>query len=148
MEPIVCTIDVDLPPAGVFSYATDVLRFGEWQKDVVSVRMAEDGPAGLGARFVTTRRIGPRMQSTTQQITENNPPYRWAARGVEGPLRPHGLLTVEPRGDGIGSRITLALDFEAHGIGVAILPLVRRATRTGAQVSLGNLKRLLEGTAG
>jgi hypothetical protein len=66
------------------------------------------------------------------------PPARGGFGYVTDPTR------IEPLDDGRRSRITFTLDFEGHGIGVALLPLVRRQTRKGAPVSYQNLKRLLE----
>jgi uncharacterized protein YndB with AHSA1/START domain len=135
MAPIVSTVEVSVPPAEAFAYITDVVRFPEWQRDVVSVRRD-------GVRFTTTRRIGRAERSMTQEIVEDAPPRSWAARGVDGPIRPSATLTIEPAGD--GSRITLALDYEGHGVGKALLPLVRRQTQAAAPVSLANLKQRLE----
>jgi hypothetical protein len=80
----------------------------------------------------------------TQQITHNDPPYRWGARGIDGPVRPHATITVEPLDDGARSRVTFTLDFEGHGLGVPLIPLVRRQARAGAPVSYRNLQRILE----
>lgn len=143
MEPIVSTIEIARPPAEVFAYATDPMRFPEWQKDVVSVRV-EDGP-GVGARFTTTRRIGPSQQTIVQEITEVDPPRSWSARGIGGLIRANGTISIEPLAGGSQSRVTFALDFEAHGVGNVFLPLVVRQTRSGAPKSYRNLKRLLEG---
>jgi uncharacterized protein YndB with AHSA1/START domain len=137
MAPIVSVIHIARPPAEVFSYVTDPTRFPQWQKDVVSVSMS-------GSRFVTTRRIGGVDRVIVQQIEHSDPPKSWAARGVEGPIRPHAAISIEPLDGGRRSRITFTLDFEGHGIGVALLPLVRRQTRKGAPKSYENLKRLLE----
>jgi hypothetical protein len=136
MAPIVSTVEVSVPPDEAFAYVTDVVRFPEWQRDVVSVRRD-------GRRFTTTRRIGRAERSMTQEIVEDAPPRTWAARGVDGPIRPNAKLTIEPIG--AGSRITLALDYEGHGIGRALLPMVRRQTQAAAPVSLGALKKRLEG---
>ncbi len=136
MAPIVSTVEIAVPPAEAFAYVTDVARFPEWQRDVVSVHAEGD-------RFTTTRRIGRAERSMTQEIVESRPPLMWSARGVDGPIRPHAMLTIEPVGS--GSRITLALDYEGYGIGRALLPLVRRQTQAGAPVSLANLKNVLEG---
>jgi uncharacterized protein YndB with AHSA1/START domain len=141
MSPFVSTIDIARPPAEVFAYATDPTRFPTWQRDVVRVETAE------GGRFVTTRRIGRMERTLTQEITASAAPVRWAARGVDGPVRPIASITVEPIDGGAGSRVTFALDFEVHGIGVALLPLLRRQTRGGAPVSYRNLKRLLESSS-
>ncbi|WP_208874950.1 SRPBCC family protein [Streptomyces armeniacus] len=58
MAPIVSEIEIDRPPEAVFAYATDPLRFAEWQNDVVEVRLAGGGPPGVGTRFTTVRRVG------------------------------------------------------------------------------------------
>jgi uncharacterized protein YndB with AHSA1/START domain len=70
------SIDIGRPPADVYAYATDPLRFPEWQPDVASARWVTDGPARVGSRFETTRRIARRDQKLTQEITEDDPPLR------------------------------------------------------------------------
>ena len=138
MAPLVSTIEIARPPKDVFEYATDPLRFSEWQRDVVRVRMLD------GARFATTRRFAGAERTLTQEITHNDPPYRWGARGVDGPVRAHATITIEPLDDGDRSRVTFTLDFEGHGLGVPLIPLVRRQARAGAPVSYRNLQRILE----
>jgi uncharacterized protein YndB with AHSA1/START domain len=138
MAPLVSTIEIARPPDEVFAYATDPSRFAEWQHDVVRVRLLD------GSRFTTTRRIRGAERTMTQQITHNDPPHRWGARGTDGPIRPHATVSVEPIGDGTRSRVTFTLDFEGHGLGVALVPLVRRQARQAAPTSYQNLKQLLE----
>lgn len=144
MAPLVSTIEIASPPSEVFAYATDPARFPEWQADVVDVRV--DGPASpaKGSRFTTTRRISGTERTMTQEITEDEAPRRWAARGVDGPVRPTATITVEPLDGGSRSRVTFTLDFAGHGIGVALLPLVRRQAAKGAPVSYRTLKERLE----
>ena len=144
MPPIVSSIDIARPPGEVFAYATDPSRFPEWQRDVVRVRMEPDGPPGVGSRFITTRRVGGVERTMTQEITELSAPRSWAARGVDGPIRPNATVTVEPLDGGARSRVTFALDFEGHGIGRPLLPAVRRQTQRSAPVSYRNLKQRLE----
>lgn len=143
MAPLVSTIDIARPPGEVFSYVTDPMRFAEWQRDVVDVRMSADR-----SRFTTTRLVGRTKRSMTQEITENSPPRSWAARGIDGPIRPSARVTVEPLDGGTRSRVTFALDFEGHGIGVPLVPIVRRQAARGAPVSYRNLKNLLDLGAG
>lgn len=138
MAPLVSRIEIARPPKEVFAYATDPRRFAEWQGDVVEVRM-------LGVdRFATTRRAGGAERTMVQHITENDPPHRWAARAMEGPIRPHAGITIEPTDEGAASRVTFTLDFEGHGVGVPIVPLIRRQAEKGALISHQNLKRILE----
>jgi uncharacterized protein YndB with AHSA1/START domain len=142
MSPIVSTIEIDRPPAEVFGLATDPGRFTEWQRDIVRVELA--GPPAAGSRFTTTRRIGRQERTMTQEITDSTAPRSWAARGVDGPIRPRATITVEPLDGGTRSRVTFGLDFAGHGIGVPLVPLVRRQAAKAAPVSYRNLKRLLE----
>ena len=132
------TIDIARPPQEVFAYVTDPLRFAEWQRDVVRVQVLD------GARFATTRRIGGVERTMTQRVVRDDPPHGWAAEGLDGPVRPHATVAVEPIDGGASSRVTFGLDFAGHGIGVPLLPLVRRQARRGAPVSYRRLRELLE----
>jgi uncharacterized protein YndB with AHSA1/START domain len=145
MPPIVSHIEIARPPAEVFAYVTDPSRFAEWQHDVVRVDLQEDRPPGVGSRFTTTRRLGPVEQTMTQQITQLTPPRRWAARGVDGAVRPSADVTVAPLAGGTRSRVTIALDFQGQGIGKLLpLEMIRRMAAKGAPRSYRNLKERLE----
>ena len=144
MEPIVTALDIARPPDEVFTVATDPTRFPEWQSDVIRVEPDRLGPLPVGARFTTIRRIGGVERAITQQVAEDARPHRWAARSDTGPIRPSATIAIEPIDGGTGSRVTFTLDFVGHGIGVALLPLVRQQTRRAAPVSYRRLKRLLE----
>lgn len=136
------TIEIARPPAEVYAVATDPTRFPEWQRDVQSVRMLP------GGRFETTRRFAGARRVLLQQIVHDDRPRYWAAQAVAGPIRPHATINVEAMDGGSRSRVTFTLEFEGHGVGVAILPLVRRQAERGAPVSYANLVRLLERGSG
>jgi uncharacterized protein YndB with AHSA1/START domain len=138
MSMLETTIEIARPPVEVFDVATDPTRFPQWQRDVVSVRLLGDG------RFETTRRFAGARRTLTQRITRDEPPHRWAAQGLDGPIRAHATITVESIDDATRSRVTFTLDFEGHGVGIALLPLVRRQAERGAPLSYDNLRRLLE----
>jgi uncharacterized protein YndB with AHSA1/START domain len=138
MAPLVSTIEIACTPQKVFAVATDPRRFAEWQHDVVNVRMLGE------SQFATTRRISGADRTMIQQITRNDPPHGWAARGIDGPIRTNATITVEPVNGGTRSRVTFTLDFEGHGIGIPLLPLVRQQAQKGAPNSYRNLKNLLE----
>lgn len=146
MTAIVSTIEIARPPDEVFAYVTDPARFAEWQHDVVAVRFVNGGPLEVGSRFATTRRIGRAERTMTQEISEVTPVRRWAAVGVDGPVRPNASVDVEPAGDGgQHSRVTFSLDFTGRGIGKLLIPLfVRPQARKGSPYSYRNLKDRLE----
>lgn len=144
MSALTHTIEIDRPPDEVFAYASDPLRFPEWQADVLEVHFEGPGGGKVGSRFSTTRRIGPNERTMTQEITEDQPPHRFAAHGVDGPIRPHASINVEPLDDGARSRVTFELDFEGHGFGKALVPAVRQLAARGAPTSHRRLKERLE----
>jgi hypothetical protein len=60
------SIEIDRPAEAVYGYATDPLKFSEWQPDVESVEW--EGAGGrVGSRFVTKRRVPGGVQSYTQE---------------------------------------------------------------------------------
>jgi uncharacterized protein YndB with AHSA1/START domain len=145
VAPIVSTIEVTRPPGEVFAYVTDPTRLREWQDGVVSARMEAGGPPAPGSRFTTITRIGGAEQISTLEITELSPPRVWAVRGIDGPVRVKVTVTVEPLGRGQGSRVTVALDFDGHGPGRMLVPLVvRPAAARQAPRSCQRLKEQLE----
>ena len=144
MPPIVHEVEISRSPDDVFAYVTDPARFAEWQDDVVTARTEPAGPSAVGTRIVTTRRVARTQFTQVQEITETAPPRSWAARGLEGPIRAHARITVEPLRDGAASRVTFALDFEGPGIGKLFVPQVRRIAAKQTPRSYRNLKARLE----
>ncbi len=140
MTTIVESIEISRRPEDVFLYATDFSHFPEWQGGVVSARRAGDAPL----KAVVTRRVGPRKLQRTEEITELNPPRTWTVRGVGGPLTAIAKGTVEPLDDGKRSRVTIALELEAHGIARVIAPLILWQARTQLPRNEQKLKELLE----
>lgn len=148
MATIVSTIEIARPPDEVFSYVTDPSRFAEWQEGVVSGRIEGGGPPAMGSRYTTTRRIVGAERTTTSEITEISPPRSWAVHGLDGPIRAIVNVTVEPLNENSRSRVRLELDFEGHGIGKLLVPLVaRRQARKQSPANLQNLKEQLESRA-
>jgi hypothetical protein len=84
--------------------------------------------------------IGGRQREVTTEITAFDPPWRWADRGVDGPVRAIVSVQVEPISNGNSSRLTLQLDFTGHGIGKLLVPLIVR--RQAAAEMPGNIARL------
>jgi ribosome-associated toxin RatA of RatAB toxin-antitoxin module len=148
VAPIVHSIEISRNPDDVFAYLTDLSRFTEWQDAVVSARPLEDGPMRVGSKATMTRRMGKREQTMTTELTEWSPPRSYAFHGIDGPIRAIGKGTLEPVGDGQRTRFTFALDFEGHGIGKVLIPLVvRRQARTEMTKSHEALKERLESSS-
>ena len=145
MAPIVHSVEINRRPDEVFAYVTDPSRFTEWQA-AVSIASAEgSGPLQQGSRLVMTRKMGPREQTMTAELTEYDPPRSYAFRGLDGPVRAIGKGSLEPLGDGDRTRFRMEIDFEGHGIGKLLVPLVvRRQAQKEIVQSHEALKKRLE----
>jgi hypothetical protein len=147
MPPITAATEVDRPAVEVFAYATDPTRFREWQKGVVEGHLDQDNTPKVGARCMTTQRIGGANRPVTSQLAHIDPPTTWGVRGIDGPIRATVDLAVEPLTE-TRSRLTIAVDFEGRGIGKILVPLlVRREAQKEMPVNLAMLKQRLETTA-
>jgi hypothetical protein len=93
---------------------------------------------------VTTRRIGGAERPATSEVVELNPPRTWAVRGIDGPIRAQVDVCVESLTDQ-RSRLTIAVNFEGHGIGKVLVPLVvRRQARAEMPGNIARLKERIE----
>jgi hypothetical protein len=106
-------------------------------------RRGERGPQ-VGDVCVTTRRIGggrPRGRVPARHL---RPTTGAAVRGTNGPIRALLDLTVVPLTED-RSRLTISVDFQGHGIGRVVVPLmVRREARREMPLNLATLKANLE----
>ena len=144
MAPTIASTVVDRPAAQVFAYATDPARFREWQQGLIEGHLDPPGPAQAGAKCLTTRRIGGANRVVTSEVTHINPPRTWGVRGIDGPIRATVDVTVEPLTE-TSSRLTIAVDFDGHGIGRLLVPLiVRRQAQKEMPANVEALKRRVE----
>ena len=136
--PISTSIEIARAAQEVFAYVTDPSRFPEWQQGVVSGHL-DSAVTRVGSRCTTVRKIGGREREVITEINEYDPPFRWADRGIEGPIRAIVAVTVE-LADRSSSRVTIDVDFTVHGIGKVLVPLVVR--RQAARENPENMRRL------
>ncbi|HEY2180098.1 MAG TPA: SRPBCC family protein [Solirubrobacteraceae bacterium] len=146
MAPITASIEVARPAEEAFAYVIDPSKMPEWQQGCVSGHM-DAAPTRVGSKCTTVRKIGGREIEATTEITEYDPPRRWADRGIDGPIRAIVGVTVQPLSDNTRSRVTIDLDFAGHGIGKLLVPLVvRRQAASEMPENMNRLKRGLEGS--
>ncbi|MFF1507982.1 SRPBCC family protein [Streptomyces sp. NPDC058326] len=124
MSRIEKTIDISRSPEDLFSYMMDPSHMPEWQESAVAARKLSDGPLDVGSRIHIKRRIGRREMPMTMEVMEMVPSRSWHLHGIDGPVRGDVQGTIEPLDDGRRSRLTLSIDFESHGIGKVLVPLV------------------------
>jgi hypothetical protein len=80
----------------------------------------------------------------TSELTDVDPPRTRGVRGIDGPIRATVDLTVDALTE-TRCRLTIAVDFEGHGIGKILVPLVvRPQARKEMPRNLATLKRRIE----
>jgi len=145
LAPITHSVEIDRKPDEVFAYVTDPARFAEWQDNVVRAELIDDGPVQQGSKLTMTRRMGKREVSMTSQLTEYDPPRSYAFRVLDGPVRARGKGRFEPLDGGERTRFTFELDFDGHGIGKLLVPLVvRRQAEKELPETHAELKKRLD----
>ena len=135
------TTRIKRPAADVFEYATDPARFWEWQHS--ATRGHYEGEPRLGGTCVDVRRVMGGQRESRAEISEYDPPTRWATRGLDGPIRANVGVTVEPLSSD-ESRVTIELDFVGVGVGRLLAPMVVWRARQEMPQNMAQLKRRLE----
>ena len=144
MAPIVNSIEINRKPDDVFAYVDDLAKHGEWQQQIVSVNVETEGPTRVGSRATEKRRLPGGTREISYEITEHNAPHKTSFRGINGPIRPLGTLTVEPLDGGTRSKLTLQFELTSHGLGALLAPLARANARKDIPKSHQRLKEILE----
>ena len=148
MAKIVESIEIARSPDEIFAYMDQLERHGEWQTSLVSTKRETEGPVRVGTRATDVRRVpGGRQQPITYEVTEYDPPRRFSFKGINGPVRPVGTVTIEPAGDG-RSRLTLEMELQGHGLlGLLVAPMARSQARREIPQDQQRLKERLESGA-
>ena len=129
MAPTVESVEINRRPEDVFAYLDDLSRHHEWDDQIVETRVETEGPTRVGTRVTDKRKLPFGKQDIPYEITEHDPPRRSAFRGLEGPVRPVGSVTVEPLDDGSRSRVTPQLELLGDNLLGAFAPLANREAR-------------------
>jgi hypothetical protein len=81
------------------------------------------------APLVSTIEVTRPQADVYAYVTSIDSPETWSVHGIDGPIRAIVNVAVE-RLDATRSRVTIELDFEGHGIGKLLVPLVVRRAET------------------
>lgn len=127
---------IQCPVATAFALISQPERHPLWQHDLERDGVIE-GDGGVGSRGREARRFMGRLVVTEYEVTEFQPPQRWAMRSVTGPISMAGTLTCVPAGD--GTQVTMSLAFSGwYGEAMA------RFAKRQFQEHLAALKELIE----
>jgi len=141
------SIEISRRPEDVFTYVLEPLHYSEWDDSVVSAHREDSSPLAVGSKTTVLHRMGPWKVRTIEEIVKLTPPRQFTNRGVSGPLAGIATCTVEPLHGGRNSRLTIALDIEARGLGKLLLPIAQFRARRTVPKQLKRLKVILDGTS-
>jgi uncharacterized membrane protein len=139
---------VDAPIDATWAVVADIPRQVEWMREMKSVSVDTPGPVRVGTRAQATVRILGIAVTDPVEITELEPPRRYAIRHL-GLFAGDGLITLEGGADGT----TTVVRWEER-LAPPVLPALGTAVqapilRSIFQADLLRLKRLVEtGAAG
>lgn len=98
-DPMRMLVVIDAPVEAVWSVVADVPLQVEWMAEMRSLRLDPPGPAHVGQRGEATVRIMGISVTDPVEITELDPPRRYAIRHL-GLFSGGGVITLEPGADG------------------------------------------------
>lgn len=136
MSRVELSLWVDRPPQAVYAYLTDLERIGEWQPATQDVRIESD------TCYTQVLRIMGRTIETRIEVTEREPPHRFAIRTSGGPVDFAVVHRLEE--DCGGTQLRVEGEGEARGLsrlggGVAV-----KAAEVELRRSFERLKAVLE----
>jgi uncharacterized protein YndB with AHSA1/START domain len=144
MTNIVSTIEIARSPEDVFAYLDQLERHSEWSGSIISSTRDTPAPTQVGSRATDLRKVPGGKQASTYEITEHDPPRKASFKGINGPVRPLGTVTIEPAGDN-RSKLTVEIDLQGHGFaGLFMAPLARSQARKQIPQDQQRIKERLE----
>jgi uncharacterized protein YndB with AHSA1/START domain len=119
---------IDAPIQVVWRELADIEGQPRWMREMKSVRLLTPPPIGVGTRGEATVRIFGVSTTDPVEITEFDPPYRFAIRH-EGAFTGNGVITLEPGADGTTTIVrwdeTLIAPALPYAWALASAPIVR-----------------------
>ncbi len=144
MTTITVERSVQAPAEAVFAAVAEVEDLPEIVPEVTDIEFLTEATAGVGTRFVETRRQAGRDFVTELELTEHEPPRRVRMVAENRGTVWDTLFEVQDRGDGVLLRATMEARAEKMTTRLrnkAMAPLLRKATKA----HLDAVKAHLEG---
>ncbi len=120
------SLDTDFasPPERVFAALTTLDDAGQWMPGFIGLEKLDDRPFGVGTEWRETRKIMGRESTEQLQVTEHDPPRRFAIR-IDGTKGTSGkgeyLFAYDLAPAGGGTRVRLDAEIRGGGWLMALM---------------------------
>lgn len=132
------TVEIDAPPARVWTIMCDVERWPEWTASMTSIERLDPGPLAVGSR---ARVRQPKLLPAVFVVTRLAPDagFAWVTRSAGvGATGEHWIVP-----SGSGSRVTLSVEFSG-ALAWLVARLAGGLTRRYLDIEAAGLKRASE----
>jgi uncharacterized membrane protein len=136
-------IVIGRPAVDVFAFVSDHTNAPRWQRGLLEVRRANDGPIGVGTRHTLVRTFMGRRVEASNEFTHYEPNKLVAFAVISSWLPGHGSYVVEPEG-AHRARLIARVELRPMGLFRVAEPLMAAALTRDVEANLGALKGLLE----
>ena len=133
------SIVVNKPVEEVFAFVSDGSRAPGWQGGLEAV---EGQGNAVGEQYTEVRKFMGREMRSVLEITAFEPPSRWGAKILKGPVPYDVLARLEPL-EG-GTRVTVRVDGEPTGFFKVAEGMVKSQLEKSMEEDLQRLKKILE----
>jgi len=116
------TITSRLSPQNAFDYMADFANAEEWDPGVVAAEPLQDGPVGLGSRFLLQAKFGKSVMPLEYVIAAYEPGKRVVLVAETDKVKSTDEITFAPNGDGCD--VTYDAELETLGRFRLATPLV------------------------
>jgi carbon monoxide dehydrogenase subunit G len=137
---------IGVSPETAFDFVADPANALQWMHNFSRFEPEDPTRRGVGARVTATGSVMGMPVTTTLEIVEMDRPRRLVSR-TTGRLKSLSAWEFAPAGD--GTRVGFVGDYDLPTGLMRLIggPLVQRELEKNAEMSLANLKRVLEGGA-
>ena len=139
------TLTIERSVEEVFDYLMDANNDPVWMAHVVEVGRGADRPVERGLEVDEVFSFLGRRLPVTLVVTEHDPGRRSAVEVTRGPVPGRGSYDFAPEGG--GTRFTMTLETDAHGLFKLAEPVFARMARRDFVGNFQNLKDILEAGA-
>jgi len=137
------SIVIDRRQEDVFAYVSDHTNAPRWQRGLLEVRRATEGPIGVGTRHTLVRMFMGRRMEASNEFTQYEPNRLVSFNITSGSLAGQGWYVVEPAGSD-RAKLTSRIEMRPSGLMRLAQSLMAASLSREVEANLSDLKGLLE----